>query len=81
MTGFAPSNGTFKVFLVMLLPIVLIFLFSMIWGVLFIVNKRLFGNIKKHIIVSAICIVFLLHLAITKSTLTCLIVLMWGMEN
>ena len=69
MTGFAPSNGIFKVFLVMLLPIVLIVIFSMIWGVLFIVNKKLFGNIKKYITVSAICIVFLLHPTITKSTL------------
>ena len=42
ITGFAPSNGIFKVFLVMLLPIVLIFLFIIIWGVLYLANKRLF---------------------------------------
>ena len=69
MTGFAPSNGIFKVFLVMLLPIILMVIFSIIWGTLYISNKRLFGNIKKYITVSAICIVFLLHPTITKSTL------------
>ena len=69
MTGFAPSNEIFKVFLVMLLPIILIIIFSTIWGVLYIMNKKLFGNIKKYIVVSIICTVFLLHPTITKSTL------------
>ena len=68
MKLFAPSTEIFKVFLGGLLPIALFIIYCIIWGMLYLISKPKFGNIIRHIVVSAICIVFLLHPTITKST-------------
>lgn len=69
MRGFAPTNELFKVFLSMILPLVLISVVSAIFGVLYLINKNKFGDIKRYLVISILCILFLLHTTLTKTSL------------
>ena len=44
-------------------------LYCCIWGVLYLVNRKCFGNVIRYIILSVILVIFLLHPSITISTL------------
>ena len=66
--AFAPSVEIFKVFLTGVLLLVLISIYCLIWLVLYLINRKLFNNVKRHFVVSVICTISLLHLTITKST-------------
>ena len=70
MNTFAPNATIFKIFLNALLPVVLIFLYSIIWTLIYLVMNKYFKDIKRYIIVSIIVILFLLHPALTRSGLS-----------
>ena len=64
--GFAPNNSIFKIFLAALLPLMIIFVFCIIFVALYYVWNSRFADIKRNIGVSAIWIVFLLHPTLTR---------------
>ena len=66
MKFFAPSVEIFKAFLTTFIPIALIIIFILMWVVLYLINHKVFSNLKRNIIVSIICILFLLHPNVTK---------------
>ena len=66
---FAPSNEIFKTFLTMLLPIVLLLIFVLLWTILRLIWPTRFANLKRHIIISIVCTLFLFHPNITEQTL------------
>jgi hypothetical protein len=66
---FAPSNAIFKVFLTGLLPIFLILLAASVWGILYLISRKYFGDILRNIVVTTIVIIFLLHPTLTKVSL------------
>ena len=68
--AFTPSTVIFKLFLTGLLPILLIGCIILIWILLFITGHRWFKEVKRNIVVSIICIMFLLHPTLTKQALT-----------
>ena len=63
---FASSFEIFKAFHTTFIPIALIFMFVLIWMILHFLNNKIFGNLKRNIIISVICTLFLLHPNITK---------------
>jgi hypothetical protein len=68
MKSFTPSNEVFKVFLTSFLPIILILVISVIWLILFLINKRKFPNIKRYNIITVVWVIFLLHPTIATSS-------------
>ena len=66
---FAPSNEIFKAFMTTFLPIVLICIFILIWLTLSIVSSKMLESLKRNIIISIICTLFLLHPNLTKQSL------------
>ena len=69
ITGFTPSVQLFKILLTGLLPLILFAACSLIWVLLYYSMNKWFSNLKLNMVVSAICIIFLLHPTITKSAL------------
>ena len=69
VTGFTPSVQLFKILLTGLLPLILFAACSLIWILLYYSMNKWFSNLKLNMVVSAICIIFLLHPTITKSAL------------
>ena len=69
MNAFAPNSIIFKVFLMLMLPIFMILTYIFVWVVLYFVANKYFFDIKRNIIVSIIVILFLLHPAVTRSSL------------
>ena len=70
MKFFAPSTEIFKVFLSIFLPIALILIFTSIWALVYLLSSKKFGDLKRNIIISVVCILFLLHPNITKQALS-----------
>ena len=70
MNAFAPNVVVFKIFLIALLPLALILLYSVMWTILHLVFCKFFKDIKRYIVVSTIVILFLLHPALTRSGLS-----------
>ena len=68
--AFAPNNAIFKTFLTAILPVILIWFVSLIFIGLYFISKKWFGDIKRNIGVSTICIIFLLHPTLTKVSLS-----------
>ena len=66
---FAPSNEIFKAFLAIFLPIILIGIFILIWLILSLVSSTMHDSLKRNIIISVICTLFLLHPNLTKQSL------------
>ena len=66
MKLFTPSVEIFKAFLTIFLPAVIIIIFVVIWTLLYLISRKYFGNLKRYIIISVICILFLLHPNVTK---------------
>ena len=64
-----PSNEVFKVFLTIFLHIVLILIFIAIWTILYYVSPSRFKSWKRHVVISIICTLFLLHPNIAKQAL------------
>lgn len=68
--GFTPNSRIFKLFLISLLPIILILLYSIVWVVLKCTPIKMMHDLKRNIIVSSIVILFFLHPALTRSALS-----------
>ena len=66
---FAPSNEIFKAFLAIFLPIILIGIFILIWLTLSLISSTMLESLKRNIIISVICTLFLLHPNLTKQSL------------
>ena len=69
VTGFTPSVSLFKIVLTGLLPLILFTILAVIWITLYYALYKWFSNLKLNLIISIICIIFLLHPTITKSSL------------
>jgi hypothetical protein len=69
LKAFTPSSALFKLFLIAILPIFLFVVISLIWILVKYLCRKWCHDLKQHIVVSVICILFLLHPTITKSTL------------
>ena len=67
---FTPSTEIFKVFLTIFLPIALILIFVFIWVLLYLISSKKFGDLRRNVIISIICTMFLLHPNITKQALS-----------
>ena len=70
MNAFAPNAAIFKIFLISLLPIFLIILYSVMWMILHTIFRKCLHDMKRSIVVSIIVILFLLHPALTRSSLS-----------
>ena len=70
MNAFAPNAAIFKIFLISLLPIFLIILYSVMWAILHTIFRKCLHDMKRSIVVSIIVILFLLHPALTRSSLS-----------
>ena len=70
MQAFTPSTTIFKLFLTGLLPLGLIFLFSVVFWILYLTGIKWFKDLKRNIIISVIWIIYLLHPTLTKSSLS-----------
>ena len=64
--GFTPSTALFKIFLTGMLPIFLIFVALICWGLLYIMFKKWFKDFRRNVVVTIIVIIYLLHPTITK---------------
>lgn len=67
--AFMPNSRMFKTFLIILIPIALILIYSLVWMVLYFSSKRLFGDIKRNIVVSVIVILFMFYPTLTRAGL------------
>ena len=70
MNAFASNSSLFKIFLVALLPIILIFLYSFVWILAYLISKRYFSDIKRNIVISSIVILYMLHPALIRTGLS-----------
>ena len=70
MNAFAPNATIFKMFLAAVLPIALIFLYSFVWILAYLISNRYFKDIKRNIIVSSIVILYMLHPALIRTGLS-----------
>ena len=70
MKFFAPSVEIFKAFMSIFIPFILIIILALIWGILYMISNKKFGNFKRNIIISVICTLFLLHPNLTKQSLS-----------
>jgi len=67
--AFTPSTVIFKMFLSGLLPIIIVMIVIVIWTILYCTKHRWFTELKRNIVISIICIMFLLHPTLTKQAL------------
>ena len=70
MQAFANNATVFKIFLIALLPLALILLYSVMWTILHLTLNKYFKDLTRYIIVSIIVILFLLHPTLTRSGLS-----------
>ena len=70
MRAFANNATVFKIFLIALLPLALILLYSVMWTILHLALNKYFKDLTRNIIVSIIVILFLLHPTLTRSGLS-----------
>ena len=70
MNAFAPNATIFKIFLIALLPLILILVYSLMWIIMHLAFKTYFKDAKRYVVVSIIVILFLLHPALTRSGLS-----------
>jgi hypothetical protein len=68
LRAFAPSNQIFKIFLMAFLPIILFGVVAAVWVSFYIIFNRLFNDLRRVLIVSLICILFIIHPTITRSS-------------
>ena len=61
IVAFTPSTAIFKIFLTGLLPIGLILITFVIWGLLYLTRLKWFKDFKRNFIISVIVILFILH--------------------
>ncbi|CAI2368933.1 unnamed protein product [Moneuplotes crassus] len=66
ITGPFRSNAVFKLFLLVILPLLIFVPISIFWIILYWTNKKFGKNLAKNLIVSFICIIFLLHPRLTQ---------------
>ena len=69
VTGPFDSNAIFKLFLLMLLPLILFGLIAMIWLIVFLIKRSWVKNMTRNLIISFITIVFLLHPKLTEQSI------------
>ena len=70
MNVFAPNSTIFKMFLAAILPIALIFLYSFVWILAYLIFKKYFSDIKRNIVISSIVILYMLHPALIRTGLS-----------
>ncbi|CAI2374896.1 unnamed protein product [Moneuplotes crassus] len=63
------SNAVFKLFLLVLLPLILFALVALIWIVAFFLKRKYVPDLKRNLIISFISILFLLHPKLTEQSL------------
>ena len=78
VTAFTPSVSLFKIVLTGLMPIGLFLLYLAIWGTFYFTMNKWFYNLKRNLIISIICIIFMFHPTITKS---CLQIFEWTLVD
>ncbi|CAI2377172.1 unnamed protein product [Moneuplotes crassus] len=61
ITGPFGSNAIFKLFLLSFLPMILFLAISLIWLVLYFINKKWVKDLKRNLIISLVTIIFILH--------------------
>ncbi|CAI2371546.1 unnamed protein product [Moneuplotes crassus] len=70
ITGPFESNAVFKLFLLMLLPIILFAVVATIWIGLYCLKRKYVKSLQRNLVISFISIVFLLHPKLTEQSLT-----------
>ena len=70
MNAFAPNETIFKIILIFFLPVVLILIYIILWLCIYLIFKKYFRDLKRNIIVSVLVILYLLHPALTRSSLS-----------
>ena len=63
---FAPSNAIFKATLTAFIPVILVGASVLIWFIIAIISKSGRTNIKRNIVVTSICILYLLHPMVSR---------------
>ena len=66
INGFTPSTAIFKTFLTGVLPLFLIFISLVVWGLLYLIPNKWFKDFSRNIAITAIVIIYLLHPTLTK---------------
>lgn len=79
--AFMPNSRMFKTFLIALLPIVLIFIYSLVWVILYYISKRLFTDLKRNVVVSIIVILFLFYPTLARAGLNTFQCVQVGMND
>ena len=69
ITGPFPSSAFLKLFLTMFLPIILFFLVTWIWTIVYLIKKKYVKDMKRYLVISFISIVFLLHPKLTQQSI------------
>ena len=72
VTGPFSSNAIFKLFLMMLLPLILFMIISLIWLIIYNIKRSWVNNMTKHLVVTFITIVFLLHPKLAEKSINML---------
>ena len=57
-------------FLTIFLPLGLIMILSIFWILLYLISSNYFSDLKRNIIISIVCTMFLLHPNVTKQALS-----------
>ena len=70
MNAFAPNETIFKIILISFLPVVLILIYVILWLSIYLIFKKYSRDLKRNIIVSVLVILYLLHPALTRSSLS-----------
>ena len=70
MNAFAPNETIFKIILISFLPVALILIYVILWLSIYLIFKKYSRDLKRNIIVSVLVILYLLHPALTRSSLS-----------
>ncbi|CAI2378011.1 unnamed protein product [Moneuplotes crassus] len=70
VTGPFESNAIFKLFLLAFLPLVLFCAVSIIWLILYLINRKWVKDLKRSLIISLITVIFILHPKLTERSIS-----------
>ena len=65
-----PSNSIFKLFLLGLLPLIIFTIVTLIWVVVYVINRKYVKDLKRWLVISFISILFLLHPKVTEESIS-----------
>jgi len=63
------SNAVFKLFLLAFLPLALFLIVTLIWIIVYLINKNLVKCLTRNLVISFISILFLLHPKLAEQSL------------